>query len=284
MVTQRNDWSGLSWLGPPIDARALFGPELEALIGLLRGLGPAEWARTAVPGWTVHDVTAHVLGDCAARLGRREPGPFAPGETLEAFIHRANQEWVERHRDMDPAALVDALEDAGTELAGRFAHADLDAPSLGVSWAGADPAPLWLDCAREFTEYWTHRQQIRHAVGLDTDPGPRALSVVLDTFMRALPHTLRGVGAPRGTRVEVTVTGPAGGVWTVTALTGATGGWSLGEGSQGQPPATAVQLDAETAWRLCTRGIEPATALARARLRGDHRLAEAVCRIVSIVY
>ncbi|MEU6914451.1 maleylpyruvate isomerase family mycothiol-dependent enzyme [Streptomyces olindensis] len=281
MVTQPNDWSGLSWLGPPIDARALFRPELGALVGLLRGLGPAEWARTAVPGWTVHDVTAHVLGDCAARLGRRDPGPFAPGETLEAFIHRANQEWVERHRDTDPAALVDALEDAGTELAGRFAHADPDAPSLGVSWAGADPAPMWLDCAREFTEYWTHRQQIRHAVGLDTDPEPRALSVVLDTFMRALPHTLRGVEAPGGTRVEVTVTGPGGGVWTVTAVTG---GWSLGEGSHGRPPTTAVRLDAETAWRLCTRGIEPATALARARARGDHRLAEAVCRIVSIVY
>ncbi|MEU0586066.1 maleylpyruvate isomerase family mycothiol-dependent enzyme [Streptomyces sp. NPDC006132] len=293
MVTQPNDWSGLSWLGPPIDARALFRPELEALLGLLRGLGPAEWARIAVPGWTVHDVTAHVLGDCAARLGHRDPGPFAPGETLEAFIHRANQEWVERHRDTEPAALVDALERAGAELADRFAAADLDAPSLGVSWAGADPAPLWLDCAREFTEHWTHRQQIRHAVGRDTDPEPRALSVVLDTFMRALPHTLRDTEAPGGTQVEVTVTGPGGGSWTVTAVTavaavtgeaGVAAGWSLGvDGPEGRP-ACAVQLDAETAWRLCTRGIEPAAALARARVEGERRLAEAVCRIVSIVY
>ncbi|MGK5697533.1 maleylpyruvate isomerase family mycothiol-dependent enzyme [Streptomyces sp. URMC 128] len=280
MVTQPNDWSALTWLGPPIDARALFGPELEALLGLLRGLGPAEWARIAVPGWTVHDVTAHVLGDCAARLGRRDPGAPAPGETLEAFIHRANQEWVERHRDVGSGSLVDALERAGAELAGRFAAADLATPSLGVSWAGADPAPMWLDCAREFTEYWTHRQQIRHAVGLDTDAGPRALSVVLDTFMRALPHTLRDTGAPGGTQVEVTVTGPGGGVWTVTAEAG---GWSLGEGPQGRP-ASAVRLDAETAWRLCTRGIEPDTALARARVQGDRRLAGAVCRIVSVVY
>jgi uncharacterized protein (TIGR03083 family) len=280
MVTQPNDWPALTRLGPPIDAHALFGPELEALLGLLRGLGPAEWARIAVPGWTVHDVTAHVLGDCAARLGSRDPGAPAPGETLEAFIHRANQEWVERHRDVGSASLVDALERAGAELADRFAAADPAAPSLGVSWAGADPAPMWLDCAREFTEYWTHRQQIRHAVGLDTDAGPRALSVVLDTFMRALPHTLRDTEAPGGTQVEVTVTGPGGGVWTVTAEAG---GWSLGEGPQGRP-ASAVRLDAETAWRLCTRGIEPGPALARARVQGDRRLAEAVCRIVSIVY
>ncbi|MYS95410.1 MULTISPECIES: maleylpyruvate isomerase family mycothiol-dependent enzyme [Streptomyces] len=281
MVTQPNDWSGLSWLGPPIDARALFGPELDALLGLLRGLGPTQWARIAVPGWTVHDVAAHVLGDCSARLGRREFGAFAPGETLEAFIHRSNQEWVDRHRDMDPASLVDALEEAGTELARRFAHADLDAPSLGVSWAGADPAPMWLDCAREFTEYWTHRQQIRHAAGLGTDPAPRALSIVLDTFMRALPHTLRDTAAPAGTRVQVTVPGPGGGTWSVTA--GAEG-WSLAEDPGARPAAAVVELDTETAWQLCTRGVEPATALTRARVDGDRRLAEAVGRIVSIVY
>jgi uncharacterized protein (TIGR03083 family) len=281
MVAQPNDRPGLSWLGPPIDARPLFEPELGALLGLLRGLRPGQWQAAAVPGWTVHDVAVHVLGDYSARLGRREFGAFAPGETLEAFIHRANQEWVDRHRDMDPASLVDALEEAGSELARRFAHADLDAPALGVSWAGADPAPMWLDCAREFTEYWTHRQQIRHAAGLGTDPEPRALSVVLDTFLRALPHTLRDTAAPVGMRVEVTVPGPGGGTWTVTA--GAKG-WSLAEDPGGSPAAATVELDTETAWRLCTRGVQPADALARARIEGDRRLAEAVCRIVSIVY
>jgi uncharacterized protein (TIGR03083 family) len=287
MVAQPHDRPGLSWLGAPIDARPLFEPELEALLGLLRNLTTGQWHETAVPGWTVHDVAAHVLGDCAARLGRRDVGAFAPGETLEAFIHRANQEWVDRHRDMDSASLVDALEEAGTELARRFARADLGAPSLGVSWAGVDPAPLWLDCAREFTEYWTHRQQIRHAAGLGTDPEPRALSMVLDTFMRALPHTLRDTAAPAGTRVALTVTGPGGGTWAVTAgpqgWSLAEDGWSLTEHSGGRPAAT-VELDSETAWRLCTRGVQPADALARARVEGDRRLAEVACRIVSIVY
>ncbi|MFC8141356.1 maleylpyruvate isomerase family mycothiol-dependent enzyme [Streptomyces paradoxus] len=281
MVTHPNDRPGLVRLGPPIDARSLFGPELEALLALLRGLRPREWERIAVPGWTVHDVAAHLLGDCLARLGRREPPlAFAPGETLEAFIHRANQEWVDRHRDVADAALVDDLERTGTELAHHFARADLYAPALGVSWAGIDPAPMWLDCAREFTEHWTHRQQIRHAVGLDTDAEPRVLSLVLDTFMRALPHTLRDTGAPDGTQVQVTVDGPVEAGWTVTA---GRSGWSLAPAPEGRPAAT-LRLDAETAWRLCTRGIQPATALARAGVLGDRRLGEAVCRIVSVVY
>ncbi|MBR8641550.1 maleylpyruvate isomerase family mycothiol-dependent enzyme [Streptomyces tuirus] len=280
MVPQPYAGTGLARLGAPIDARPLFEPESAALAALLRGLRPAQWNEPAAPGWSVHDVAAHVLGDYSARLGRHEPRAPAPGETLEAFIHRANQEWVDRHRDVEPAALVDALERSGTELARRFAHADPDAPSLGVSWAGVDPAPMWLDRAREYTEYWTHRQQIRHAAGLGTDLEPRALSVVLDTFMRALPHTLRHTGAPVGTQVEVTVTGPGGGVWTVTAGPEL---WSLAEEPGGRPAAT-VELDTETAWRLCTRGIQPGTALARARVHGDRRLGEAVCRIVSIVY
>jgi hypothetical protein len=78
----------------------------------------------------------------------------------------------------------------------------------------------------------------------------------------------------------MTVQGPASGSWTATATPGR---WSLAEPPGGRPAASVV-LDAETAWRLCTRGIDPATALARARVEGDRRLADAACHIVSIVH
>ncbi|MGW2182021.1 maleylpyruvate isomerase family mycothiol-dependent enzyme [Streptomyces sp. NPDC001732] len=283
MSSQSNGTSGTSWLGDPIDARPLFGPELEALVGTLRGLRPADWSRTVFPRWTVHDLAAHILGGYCGRLDRSpggSRGAFMPGETLEAFIHRTNQEWVDLRAGDSPDSLVDALQAAGIQLADRFATADLEAPALGVSWAGVDPAPGWLDIAREFTEHWTHRQQLRHAIGRDTDPEPHALSTVLDTFMRALPHTLRNTTAPVGTQIEVIVEGAAGGTWTVTATTER---WSLVDPPSGRPTAS-VSLNAESAWRLCTRGIDPATALGLARVRGEHRLAEAACQVVSIVH
>ncbi|MGW2410740.1 maleylpyruvate isomerase family mycothiol-dependent enzyme [Streptomyces tubercidicus] len=274
-----------SWLGAPIDARPLFVPEQEALMATLRGLAPADWGQEAVPGWTVRDLAAHVLGDFYGRLARDRDGhrggpAFAPGESLEAFIHRINQEWVEAHRRVSPAALSDTLDAVGGQVARFFETTDPNSPSLGVSWAGIDPAPMWLDSARDFTEFWAHRQQIRHAAGQDTDPDPRPLSMVLDTFMRALPHTLREVAAPSGTQIQVRIDGPAGGVWTVTA-TGSR--WSLAEPDSARP-AVAVRLDTETAWRLCTRGIQPDTALARARIEGDRELGEAACQIVSVIY
>lgn len=278
---------GHSWLGARIDARPLFAAEQAALVATLRGLAPGDWGKEAVPGWTVRDLAAHVLGDFYGRLardrdGHREGPAFAPGETLEVFIHRTNQEWIDAHRRVSPAALTDTLDVVGGQVARFFEAVDLDSPSLGVSWAGVDPAPMWLDSARDFTEFWTHRQQIRHAVGRPTDAEPRPLSVVLDTFMRALPHTLRDVAAPVGTQVQVRIAGPAGGTWSVTA-TDAHARWSLAVPDVVRP-AAVVRLDTETAWRLCTRGVEPDAALARARVEGDRELAEAACQIVSIVY
>ncbi|MFG2650673.1 maleylpyruvate isomerase family mycothiol-dependent enzyme [Streptomyces sp. NPDC048436] len=283
MTPESHDLSDTSWLGGPIDARRLFGPELEALLDTLHGLRPADWDKATVPGWTVRDLAVHVLGDCYGRLGAAPDGyrrVFRPAETLEEFIHRTNQEWVDLHAGDSPASVIGALEVAGGRLVRRFAAADLEAPALGVSWAGVDPAPAWLDIAREFTEFWTHRQQIRHAVGLGTDPGPHALSTVLDTFLRALPHTLRHTTAPAGTQIRVIADGPAGGRWTVTA---GAGRWSLA-GPRGARPAASVLMDTETLWRLCTRGLDPATAMDRAHIRGEARLAQAVCRIVSVVY
>ncbi|MFC1408740.1 maleylpyruvate isomerase family mycothiol-dependent enzyme [Streptacidiphilus sp. N1-12] len=274
--------SDASWLGTPIDARPLFAPEAAALQRLLRGLSAAEWNSPTVPGWSVKDLAAHLLGDLHGRLGWSTAGfrpAFAPGESLEAFIHRVNQEWVDLRAADSPAELMDALEVAAARLNRRWESVDLSAAGLGVSWAGADPAPVWLDIAREFTEYWTHRQQLRHAIGLSTDPEPRAFSTVLDTFMRALPHTMRSTTAAVGTQVQMTVRGPAGGTWTVTATAA---GWSLAE-PPGARPTAAVTLDPETAWRLCTRGLDPRAALTCADLQGEHRLAEAACQIVSIV-
>ena len=280
MSPESHGVSDISWLGDPIDARALFGPELRALLDTLRGLAPSDWNRTAAGRWTVHDVAAHLLGDYYGRLGHGHRNGPADGETLEGFIHRTNQEWVDAHAHDSPAALIDALAAAGAQLARQFATADPGSAALGVSWAGVDPAPAWLDIARELTEHWTHRQQIRHAVGRGTDPEPRALGTVLDTLLRALPHTLRSTSAPLGAQVQVIAEGPAGGTWTATATADR---WSLAEEPSGRPTA-AVLLDTESVWRLATRNIAPAEALSRAHVQGDRRLAEAACQIVSIIY
>lgn len=76
------------------------------------------------------------------------------------------------------------------------------------------------------------------------------------------------------------VTGSACGTWTVAAIEDRC--------SSEVPPAgrlaASVTLDTATAWRLCTRGIEPTSALSRARIEGCRGPTEVTCHIVSVVH
>ena len=275
----------ISWLGPPIDARPLFAPQQAAFAGLLSGLTPAQQALpTICPGWDVKDVAAHVLGDHIGRLSRHRDGYMAlrprDGETLPAFLDRINGEWVTAARRISPRQLIEQLQVIGDQIAEFWQAVDPDALGEAVSWAGPGPAPVWLDAARDFSEYWTHHQQICDATGQPGLMSPGYVVPVIDTFMRALPHTLRDVTAPEGTALQMTVTGPGAGDW---ACTRGPDRWSLHR--QPHPkPAARVELDTDTAWRLCTRGITPQHAAGQARIHGDQELATAALQIVSIIW
>jgi len=274
-----------SWLGPRIDVRPLFAKQQSAFLTLLRQLDTKDWARpTICPGWTIHDVAAHVLGDHIGRLSIYRDGfqPLHPGdgEQLPAFLHRINDEWVTAARRISPALLIDLLSTVGDQNTELWHSVDLDALGWNVSWAtGPDPAPVWLDAARDFTEYWTHQQQIAEASGRAGLTQPEYLAPVLDTFMRALPHTLRDVSAAVGTTLQIAVTGPAGGTWSCTRRSTR---WAI---TRPQPnPDASVVLDTDTAWRLCTRGISPEQATHQAHTEGNQQLTDATLRIVSIIY
>jgi len=61
------------------------------------------------------------------------------------------------------------------------------------------------------------------------------------------------------------------------------GRWRLQRGPHPRP-AARVGLDADTTWRLCTRGVSPEQAAGNARIDGDEHLATAALQIVSIIW
>lgn len=273
------------WLGPPLDVRPFFPVERAALVELLSGLDSTDWSRaTGCPGWSVRDVAAHVLHDQIRRLsaGRdgHPGGVFGAGETVAEFVNRTNEEFVRTARQFSPRLVAGLLAELGGQLDGFWAVRDLTgAAGAGVSWAVPEGrSPAWLDIAREYTEFWVHQQQIRDAVGRPGAAGPALLRPVLDTFLRALPLTLRPAPAAEGALVRVSVPGPAGGLWT--AVRGPRR-WALTP--SGVPAAAEVEIEADTLWRLATRGITPDEARGRTTARGDLALVAAVLEIVSIV-
>src|SRR5262249_27877239 len=133
------------------------------------------------------------------------PEAFESHGELVSYLNRLNAEWTTATARISPRALTGLMSQATTELADLFESTDPFAPALfPVAWAGESESLMWFDIAREYTERWHHQRQIADAVGRATPIDERRLQYpVLDTFMRALPHTYRDVAAPDGTLVSV---------------------------------------------------------------------------------
>lgn len=238
--------------GPPIDVLPLLAGEEQALIGVLSDLRTPEWASPALGEWTVHDLTAHILGLKLTRLSRDRDGHFGEGNS-----------WVSACRQLSPEVLFAMFVDSTTQLTELWKHRDLDEPAA---------APLWLTVARDYAEQWVHQQQIREAVEAPLLDEPEFRTPVVDTFLRSLPQTLRAVTARAGRQVAVSVEGA--GRWTVRATAA---GWTIDRGAAtSRSPLASLATDADSFWRLCSGTLPAAEVSARVQLSGD----PAVCEIL----
>jgi uncharacterized protein (TIGR03083 family) len=269
----------------PIIVTDLFPAALAELLALLLGLSEEDWRKpTACATWSVKDVALHLLGDDVGILSRQRDG-FSFGVAarnwpdLVARINEVNEHWVRASRRISARLLCDLLAFTGAQVSAHFASLNPYATGDVVSWAGPNPAPVWLDLAREYTERWHHQQHIRDAVGKPGLKEPRFFAPVLDTFVRALPFRYRDITAEEGAVVAVTITGDSGGRW---ALRRERQAWNLYTTVPTRPSAE-VMIDEEIAWRLFTKGIDRERALSTAQLMGDAPLASKALDAVAII-
>ncbi len=253
-------------------------PRLRAeLIALLGSLSAGEWSRaTGCPGWSVHDIAAHLLGVDLGNVSIRRDGwglGPAAGEDFDAWLDAFNQQWVQAARRISPPLLVELIDVAGRRFDEHVATLDLDAMGGPVGWAtGSRPAPAWLDIAREYMERFVHQAQIRQACGRPPLARPFA-EPVLETAVHCLPQALAGASRPGGTVVALAVDDDT---WYVTR----TGDeWELGRSAPSGPPACEVRTTLDGAIRLFVRdpAAPPLT------WRGDPGLAEAMSRAKAIL-
>jgi uncharacterized protein (TIGR03083 family) len=256
------------------------------LLDLLAGLSREDWDRpTAAPQWSVKDVCAHLLGgDIAILAGKRDqlrlPGaPIEGHEQLVALVDRLNAEWVLAARRISPRLLREFLAFTAPAVEECFASLNPMTMTGAVSWAGPEPAPVWFDIAREFTERWHHQQQIRDATGRPPLYEPYFLAPVLDTFVRALPHNFRHTQAPVGTSVRLSISGEAGGTWFVHRNPK---GWVLLLDSPAEPAADVV-IPQDAAWRLFTKGLAGEDVRSRSAMHGNSSLASPIFSTIAVI-
>ena len=279
----------------PVLTLELFPEERAALLDLLSSLTASQWdAPTVCAGWSVKDIAAHLLADDLGRLSRgrdSHAGAAFTRSSLEdveaqllAFINHQNEAWVDTTRRLSPRLLIDLLRWSGDETQAYFASLDMLAIGEPVQWAGPEPAPVWLDVAREYSERWIHQSQVRDACGAPALTEPRLFLPLLDTLVRALPHTFRETEAAEGAHVMLLITdvGAQGLAPLQWSLVRNNSHWTLFDSCPAEPSAI-VRMDGDTAWRLFTKGITKPEALTRVRMDGDGKLGEKVLDTVSII-
>jgi uncharacterized protein (TIGR03083 family) len=270
----------------PILVTDLFPKVLASLLDLLSDLGIDDWDKpTVCSRWSVKDISTHLLGGQLGILSRKRDGyaysgsPIKDWDELVALINELNATWVSAASRLSPRVLCDLLKLSGEQVCTYFTSLDPSAMGDPVDWAGPEPSPVWLDLAREYTEWWHHQQQIRDAVGRPGLKEPEFFAPVIDAFVRALPHTYRSVSAKEGTIVALTISGDAGGRWLLRRENGE---WRLYVADAEIADAEAI-IDQELAWRLFCKGIAKDEAMVAAEMSGDRFLASKALEMISVI-
>ncbi|MFH8572782.1 maleylpyruvate isomerase family mycothiol-dependent enzyme [Streptomyces sp. NPDC017993] len=218
---------------PPARAREVNAAEVRATLDTLRALAPADWSLdTACAGWTVRDVTAHMVGQL-----EELPRPWLMiGRTLRARrryprltpLHGHNQCQVDDRRSVPPQDLIALLSRFGPQgvraadrIPGAVRRRIRLSPLFPESKELPEDSMDYMDRVLMSRDPWMHRVDIADATGrelvLDDHDREVVGQVLLDLAL-----------AWRGPPTLLDLSGPAG------------GRWSLGRGA----PAVTVRADA----------------------------------------
>jgi uncharacterized protein (TIGR03083 family) len=181
--------------------------------GVVAGLPDEQWqAQTPLPGWTVHDVTAHLIGTESMMQGVATPDADIDLSTLRHVrndIGAMNERWVRQFRGSTPTDMLDRFRSTTAKRREQLTEmSDADWNQVTLTPAGPDTYGRFMR-VRDF-DCWMHLHDIRDALGLAaTDPAGPAARLALDEMTASMGFVVGKLGgAPEGSRVAIVLTGP----------------------------------------------------------------------------
>jgi uncharacterized protein (TIGR03083 family) len=270
-----------------VDYASLFRDERLALLDLLQSLGDADWQRpTPCPGWSVLDLVCHLVGDDLGLLARNRdahfgttpPDDLVGDEGFARWLDALQDEWVRAARRISPRVAGGLLSWSGPQVVEMLEREDPPQVAASVSWAGTDAVPRWLDHARELSEQWIHRQQIRSALGLAADVEGPIAEAVLDALRWAYPYRLAAIARDDGRIAVIEVTGAFERRWILAETDG---GWSFVDEPQ-TPVAARMIVTTDQAWRLLTNNMPPSEQ-SELDLTGDRAITDVLLSTRAII-
>jgi uncharacterized protein (TIGR03083 family) len=213
---------------------------------LLAGLPDEQWrAQSPLPGWTVHDVTAHLIGTESMLQGIATPDADIDVSTLKHVrndIGVMNERWVRKLRGV---SMTDMLEKFRAATANRrqalTGMGDDDWNQITATPAGPDTYGRFMR-VRDF-DCWMHLHDIRDALdqpATGADLGGPSSRLAFDEMAASMGFVVGKLGgAPDGSRVAIELTGPL----QRNIYVDVAGRGGVVEDFGGQEPTSTISLD-----------------------------------------
>ncbi|HLS79677.1 MAG TPA: maleylpyruvate isomerase family mycothiol-dependent enzyme [Nocardia sp.] len=195
---------------------ALLSEQWHALDELVADLDEQGWRTPSIlPGWTVFDVLAHVVGTESWLLGEKPPAhdPERPKTDVRELPHVRNETavlneiWIDRLRPLPGARLLALYREVtDRRRAALSAMTDQQWATPTVSPIGQVPYGRFMR-VRLF-DCWFHELDIADSLGRTVaEGGPRGERAFAE-FAASVPRVVAKLGkAPAGSRVEFALTG-----------------------------------------------------------------------------
>ena len=187
----------------------------DAIDALLAGLSDEDWQTpTSLPGWTVHDVVAHIVGTEMMLAGTPTPEPdgdVTAREHVHNDIGALNERWVEYLRADSPTELLAKFRDITARRKAMLSAMPVEEWNT-VTFTPAGPDSYGRFMRVRIFDCWMHEHDIRHAVSraaTDADLAGADSRLALDEMASSMGFVVVKKGkAPHGARVLIALTGP----------------------------------------------------------------------------
>src|SRR3954454_8077970 len=174
-------------------------------------LEETQWkAPSECPGWTVQDNLVHITALEKFIIGEPLPTEDVPEDLphVKNDIGRSNERWIESRRYWSGA---DALAEFVATTDARIAQLrDLDDDGFAAdSWTPMGPGTVAKLLGFRVFDSWVHEQDMRRALERPGDLDSEAARFSTQMMLDVLPYVVgKKVGAPDGSTVVLTLTGP----------------------------------------------------------------------------
>jgi uncharacterized protein (TIGR03083 family) len=254
--------------------------EWSTLGDLLGGLSEQDWRVPSVlPGWSVQDVVAHMIGTESWLDGQAVPEPERDPMDLPHVrneIAARNECWVLAIRPQAPGQVLERFLSI-TERRLGVLRAMTDEEFYRQAWtpAGEDTYARFMRI--RLFDCWLHEQDIRATLGRPGhDAGPCA-EMALDEVASAVGFLIgKRAGAPSGSAVTLRLTGPVHRDFHVEV-----DGRASVVDALSRPATVTVSMSSNLFSRLTGGRVDPEAHRAEVAVAGDQELGDRIARSLS---